>query len=186
MQLDIAGRFLGVPCLKGQPRAKSFRLLTFMLSSKSHSPPCVPTCHGDKDAQDQNLNQVASLYVPQGQIAGALMPGSMFPELFPDDPYDMDKGWRPRGYVWALEGKKGGPVREWGVPPNHDDYMGIDPECEKRTLAFIRKNAAEKKPFYVAYWPQVTSFLGFREKETVSGGFLQEALVRMDKFIGVR
>ncbi len=71
------------------------------------------------------------------------------------------------------------------MPPNHDDYMKIDPECEKRLLAFIRKSAKAKKPFYAAYWPQATSFLGFPEKKTASGALLQEALVRIDSFIGV-
>ncbi len=70
------------------------------------------TNQGFDEALWTPYNQVPSLYVPQAQIAGALMPSSMFPELFGKDPYDMDKGWRPRGYVWALEGKKGGPVRE--------------------------------------------------------------------------
>ena len=56
-------------------------------------------------------NQVPSLYVPRGQ-RGPLMPTIMYPEMFPEDPYDMDKGWRPKGYVWNLEGEKGGPVRD--------------------------------------------------------------------------
>jgi len=78
-------------------------------------------------------NQAASLYVPQAQLA-MLSPAVLFPEMFGDDPYDIDKGWRPRGYVWALEGTKGGPVREVGNPPNHDDYMKLDETFKKRTM----------------------------------------------------
>jgi len=128
-------------------------------------------------------NQAASLYVPQAQLA-ILSPAVLFPEMFGDDPYDIDKGWRPRGYVWALEGTKGGPVREVGNPPNHDDYMKLDETFKKRTMEFIRKNAKDKKPFYVAFWPQSTSFLGFPDRVTASGGLLQEALARLDPFIG--
>lgn len=128
-------------------------------------------------------NQVPSLYVPQGQLA-ALSPAVMLPELFPEDPYDMDKGWRPRGYVWALEGKKGGPVREVGKPPNHDDYMALEDEFWKRATDFVQKNAEGDKPFYVALWPQLTSFLGFPNRVTVSGGLLQEAVARMDVRVG--
>ena len=130
-------------------------------------------------------NQVPSLYVPRGQMA-ALTPAVLFPEMYGEDPYDMDKGWRPRGYVWALEGKKGGPVREFGEPPYDDvkGYYPLDKECEKRTMDFVQRNAKAKKPFYVAYWPQMTSFLGFPERYTASGGLLQEALVRLDPFIG--
>jgi len=128
-------------------------------------------------------NQVPSLYNPKGQIA-ALAPAVLYPELFGKDPYDMDPGWRPTGFVFALEGMKGGPVREFGRAPNHDDYMKIDEESQKRTMAFIRKSVAAKKPFYVAYWPMLTSFLGFPNRLTASGGVPQEAYARFDGWVG--
>ncbi len=132
-------------------------------------------------------NQVPSMYVPRGQ-RGALTPATIIPEMFPEDPYDIDNGWRPRGFVWTLEGKKGGPTREWGPPPDEKNYDNIDRESEKRTLAFIRKNAAAKKPFFIAYWPMGTSFLGIPPEErprTIGFGLLQEMLVRIDDFVGV-
>jgi len=128
-------------------------------------------------------NQVPSLYNPQGQMF-ALAPAVLYPEMFGKDPYDIDPGWRPTGFVFALEGVKGGPVREFGRAPNHDDYMKIDAECQKRTVAFIRKSVEAKKPFYVAYWPMMTSFLGFPNRLTASGGVSQEAFVRLDGWIG--
>ena len=128
-------------------------------------------------------NQVPSLFTRQGQLA-VLSPAVMYPEMFGKDPYDLDPGWRPKGFVFALEGTKGGPVREFGKAPNHDDYTKIEPECQKRTMAFIRKNAAAKKAFYCAYWPVATSFLGFPNRVTASGGFLQEALARLDVWVG--
>jgi len=141
------------------------------------------TNHGFDEALWTPYNQVPSLYTPQGQMA-ALAPAVMFPELFPKDPYDIDPGWRPKGYVWALEGTRGGPVREFGRPPNHDDYMKIDPECQRRTIEFIRKNAAAKKPFYVDYWPIMASLLGFPDRVTANGALPQEALARLDTWIG--
>jgi arylsulfatase len=75
------------------------------------------TNQGFDEALWTPYNQVASLYTPQAEHAGAIGQGALHPEAFPKDPYDMDDGWRPKGYVWALEGKKGGPVREWGTPP---------------------------------------------------------------------
>jgi arylsulfatase len=107
--------------------------------------------------------------------------------MFPDDPYDMDKGWRPRGYVWALEGKKGGPVREFGTPPNEADYYRLDQEFFDRTVAFVKKNAAAGKPFYVAWWPLLGSFLNIAPDDTprtTSFGVLQEGLVRVDERLG--
>jgi len=130
-------------------------------------------------------NQVPSLYIPELEKAGVIVPTSLRPELFPEDPYDIDKGWRPKGFVWALEGKKGGPVREWGKPPNLADYIALDGECEKRASAFMRKSIEAEKPFYIAYWPQITPFAGFPDDNiTVSGGLLQEGLARLDRYIG--
>jgi arylsulfatase A-like enzyme len=141
------------------------------------------TKHGFDEALWAPYNQVPSLYTPQGQMA-VLAPGVMYPQMFGKDPYDMDAGWRPTGFVFALEGTKGGPVREFGRAPNHDDYMKIDPDCEKRVFAFIEKNAAAKKPFYVDFWPMATSFLGFPNRVTANGGLAQEAIARIDVWIG--
>jgi len=129
-------------------------------------------------------NQVPSLYIEAIERAGGIVPTSLRPELFPHDPYDIDNGWRPKGFIWALEGEKGGPVREWGQPPNIEDYMKIDGECEKRLSAFMRKSIAAKKPFYAAYWPQLTPFSGFPEKVTVCAGMPQEGIARFDIYLG--
>jgi len=142
------------------------------------------TNQGFDEALWTPYNQVPSLYTPEIEAAGAIRPGTMYPENLPNDPYDIDKGWRPRGYIWALEGVKGGPVREWGTPPNLADYIAVDGECEKRISAFMERNVEAKKPFYVAYWPQITPFSGFPEKVTVSAGLLQEGLARFDIYVG--
>lgn len=147
----------------------------------------VESSYLNKQGFDEALwtpyNQVPSLYVPRAQM-GVLSAAVMFPEMFGDDPYDIDDGWRPDGYVWALEGNKGGPVREVGTPPNHDDYMALEDEFFKRATDFIHQSAKQDKPFFIALWPLATSFLGFPDRVTASGGFLQEALARMDTRIG--
>ncbi len=142
------------------------------------------TNQGFDEALWTPYNQVPSMYTPELEAAGAIRPGSLHTEILPDDPYDIDKGWRPKGYVWALEGVKGGPVREYGTPPNLADYISIDGEGEKRMSAFMKRNVEAKKPFYVAYWPQITPFTGFPEKITVSAGMLQEGLARFDIYVG--
>ena len=129
-------------------------------------------------------NQVASMYPPQFEQMGAIRPGVLNPGIIPNDPYDIDDGWKPRGYVWVLEGKKGGEVREWGTPPNIEDYIAMDGESEKRLSAFMKRNVEAKKPFYAAYWPQITPFTGFPEKITVSAGMLQEGIARFDIYVG--
>ncbi len=130
-------------------------------------------------------NQVPSLYVPRGQLA-AMFPTSVMPELYPNDPYDMDPGWRPRGYVWALEGTKNGPVKEWGTPPNEDDYYAMEAECQKRTINFIKKSVKAEKPFFIAYHPIAASFLGTKpgdKKLTVSASILHEFFAGLDKWL---
>jgi arylsulfatase A-like enzyme len=149
----------------------------------------VESSYLNKQGYDEALwtpyNQVPSLYIPQLEQAGVIVPTTLRPELFPDDPYDIDKGWRVKGFVWALEGKKGGPVREWGEPPNLADYIALDGECEKRASVFMKKAVDAKKPFYIAYWPQITPFAGFPDGNvTPSGGLLQEGLARFDKYVG--
>jgi len=149
----------------------------------------VESSYLNKQGFDEALwtpyNQVPSLYIPQLEKAGVIVPTTLRPELFPKDPYDIDKGWRPKGFVWALEGTKDGPVREWGTPPDLGDYIALDGECEKRASAFMRKSIKAKKPFYIAYWPQITPFSGFPDDNiTVSGGLLQEGLARLDIYIG--
>ncbi|WP_374025457.1 sulfatase-like hydrolase/transferase [Mycobacterium sp. HNNTM2301] len=141
------------------------------------------TERGFDEALWMPYNQLTSLYNPMAQMMG-LTPGVLHPEMFPPDPYDIDTGWRPKGFVFALEGIKGGPVTEFGAAPDHNDYMKIEGECQKRTMAFIRNNAAAKKPFYCAYWPVGTSFLGFPNRVTSNGALLPEALARIDRFIG--
>ena len=49
----------------------------------------------------------------------------------------------------------------------------------------MKKSIEAKKPFYIAYWPQITPFAGFPDDNiTVSGGLLQEGLARLDIYIG--
>ncbi|MEM9498912.1 MAG: sulfatase-like hydrolase/transferase [Pseudomonadota bacterium] len=129
-------------------------------------------------------NQVPSLYVPAGQL-NALSPATVFPDMFEPDRYDMDPDWRPTGYVWALQGTKGAQASEFGTPPfDHDGYMMLEDQFEDATYDFMARQTEAGNPFFVAWWPQLTSFLGFPDRQTAAGGFMQEALVRLDARIG--
>ena len=147
----------------------------------------VESSYMNKQGFDEALwtpyNQIPSLWTPAIEKNFGIVPGSLRPELFPKDPYDIDKGWRPRGFVWALEGKKGGPVREFGKPPNMADYLSIDTECKKRSFAFMQRAIDAKKPFLLCYWPQMIPFTNYPDKKTVSGGLLQEGLARLEPYL---
>jgi arylsulfatase len=62
----------------------------------------------------------------------------------------------------------------------------MDPESEKRMIAFMRKNAKAGKPFFVQYWPNFLNFLApDMKRRTVSGGKVAEGLMRLDDYVGL-
>lgn len=129
------------------------------------------------------MNQITSLYSPQGNAANAVIGFS--PEIYPPDPYQLDRpGLLPEGWVMIIEGKKGEKGREWCGTSN-DCYDKMDAESERRTLNFIRKNAKAGRPFFVQYWPNFINFLKPDiPKKTLAGGKVAEGLVKFDRFIG--
>ncbi|NWK55775.1 sulfatase-like hydrolase/transferase [Verrucomicrobiaceae bacterium N1E253] len=139
---------------------------------------------GFDDAVWEPYNQFPIIYGPQAEIAGGVLPTTAVPDIYPDDPFEMDKDWRTMGHCAVLQGKKGGPVRELVQPGDLPGWYKNMEDNKTRTLSFIDKNVAAKKPFYIAYWPELIAFLPFKERKTLSGGFLQEGLARFDPFVG--
>jgi len=130
-------------------------------------------------------NQVPSMWVPEMESANVIT--GLFPEMYGKDPYDIDNSWQPRGSVWTLEGTKGGETKEWGPPPKIPNYWDIETEAQRRTIAFARKNAKAKKPFFISYQPILLSFAPDARnprKLTANKNVLQEALARLDEFVG--
>lgn len=129
------------------------------------------------------MNQITSLYNKQGNAVNAVL--GLIPEIYPPDPYKLDSpGLIPEGWVMNIEGKKGGESREWCGNSN-ECYEKLDNEAEKRTLAFIRKNAEAKKPFFVSYWPNFLNFLAPEiPKKSVSGLKVAGAFPKVDAFVG--
>ena len=127
-------------------------------------------------------NQVSSIWNPQGDAAN-MSPGSA--HLRADNAHEIDPhGLRGDGLVLAIDGKKGEYTREWGKP-DVETYMKIDPECESRLMDFVDRNAAEDKPFFASYWPNMLGFLPTMDpKTTLNAGGLAESLKRLDGFIG--
>ena len=129
------------------------------------------------------MNQITSLYNPQGTLVNAVLGFS--PEVLTPDPYQLDEpGLLPSGWVQNIEGKKGEQGREWCGNSN-ECYAKLDPESEKRMIEFIRRNAKAGKPFFVEYWPNFLNFLApDLERRTPAGGKVAEALMRLDDFTG--
>ncbi|MBT8451461.1 MAG: sulfatase-like hydrolase/transferase [Deltaproteobacteria bacterium] len=127
-------------------------------------------------------NQVTSIQNATGEGANAVL--GLVEEMLPPDPYKLDDTILPKGWVQAIEGEKGEPGREW-KKPDLEGFLEIDPECHRRTLAFIEKNAEAKKPFYVAYWPNMTAFIPNPKKVTQSRSLYADGFTQnVDAFIG--
>ena len=129
------------------------------------------------------MNQITSLYNPQGTAVNAVLGFS--PEIYPPDPYQLDRpGLIPEGWVMNIEGKKGEEGLEWCGTSN-ECYERLDDEAEKRTLEFIRKNAQAGKPFFVEYWPNFLNFLAPEApKRSVSGLKVAGSFKKLDAFVG--
>jgi arylsulfatase len=141
-----------------------------------------PHNQGFDEAFFTGYNQILSLNTKVAEGANASI--GLFEEMLPPDPYKLDDTFITKGWVQMAEGTKGGETRQWG-DNSHDNYMKIDPEAQKRTLEFIERNARAGKPFYVANWPNLTSFIPNPKKCSTSRSILQDGLqCNIDPFIG--
>ncbi|MEP2532019.1 sulfatase-like hydrolase/transferase [Shimia sp.] len=125
-------------------------------------------------------NQVSSMWVPGAEVNNVMT--GLYPELFGEDKYRMDSSWQPNGYLWTLEG-----TNEWGPPPDITSFWDIEVEAQRRTLEFIDQSVEAKKPFFIAYHPIATGFVPdprSKSKLTANKNVLQEALVKIDAFVG--
>ena len=129
------------------------------------------------------MNQITSLYSPQGTAVNAVLGFS--PEIYPPDPYQLDSpGLIPEGWVMNIEGKQGEQGKEWWGTSN-ECYEKMDQESEKRSLEFIRKNAKAGNPFFVQYWPNFLNFLAPEiPKKTLSGLKVPGAFQQLDAYVG--
>ncbi len=127
-------------------------------------------------------NQVSSLWNPQSEAANAVL--GLHEEILAENPYKLDNTFRTQGYVMFYEGTKGGETREW-CGTSYECYLKFDGEAQKRALAFIKKNAAEKKPFYMAWWPQWISFVPQPEKTSLQRGLVGDGyMTQLDPAVG--
>ena len=127
-------------------------------------------------------NQIFSLYNEAGEAANATI--GLQEHMLVKDPYKLDDTFIPKGYVGYIEGTKGKNGREWRGTAK-EDYDAFDPETKVRAMDFIRRNAEAKKPFFVSWWPMMTSFMPSPEKKTLARGLYTDNMqYNVDAFIG--
>ena len=141
-----------------------------------------PHNQGFDEAFFTGYNQILSLNTRKAEGANASM--GLYEDMLPADPYKLDDTFVTKGWVQIAEGTKGGETRQWG-DNSHENYMKIDPEAQRRTLEFIERNAKAGKPFFVANWPNMTSFLPNPKKVSTARSILQDGLQgNIDPFVG--
>ena len=140
-----------------------------------------PTNQGFDETLFMPYNQVLSLWNQMGEGANAVQ--GVVKEMLADDPYELDSDFGPTDWITSMEGTKGGDVLEW-KSSSLEDYNAIDPECEKRSLEFIRRNADAGDPFYLAYWPSMTAFIPNPMKTSPARSVLADGFASVDAFLG--
>ncbi len=141
-----------------------------------------PHNQGFDEAFFTGYNQILSLNTRIAEGANASI--GLFEDMLPPDPYKLDDTFITKGWVQIAEGKKGGKTLQWG-DNSHENYLKIDPEAQRRTLEFIERNAKAGKPFYIANWPNLISFIPNPEKCSRSRNMLQDGLqCNIDPFVG--
>lgn len=141
-----------------------------------------PNKQGFDEAFFTGYNQILSLNTVQAEQGNGSL--GLMEDILPEDPFQLDKTFITKAWVQVAEGTKGGETLQWR-DNTLETYEAIDPEAQKRTLEFIERNAKAKKPFYVAHWPMMSSFLPVRQKCSRSRSLLQDGLqCNVDVFIG--
>jgi arylsulfatase len=129
------------------------------------------------------MNQISSIWNPTGTAVNAVL--GMHPDMLPSDPYAMDSpGLNPDGWVMTIEGIKGEKGKEF-CGTSGECYDKIDVESEKRAIAFMRKNAKAKKPFFINYQPTWFNFMAPQPKKaSENGGRVANAYTQLDNYVG--
>jgi len=142
-----------------------------------------PHNQGFDEAFFTGYNQILSLNTVEAEQGNASM--GLQESILPDDPYKLDDTFITKDWIQIAEGTKGGDTRQWR-DNTLETYEAIDPEAQKRTLEFIERNAKAGKPFYIANWPMMSSFLPIRPKNcSVARSMLQDGLqCNVDPFVG--
>jgi arylsulfatase len=120
-----------------------------------------PHNQGFDEAFFTGYNQILSLNTPEAEQGNASI--GLHENMLARDPYKLDDTFVTKGWIQIAEGTKGGETLQWR-DNSLQTYEEIDPEAQKRTLEFIERNAAAGKPFYIANWPMMSSFLPIRPK----------------------
>jgi len=105
-------------------------------------------------------------------------------------PYVLDKNFRPKDWVLALDAKKGEQAMEWGIEPGEDltyeYYYKMNEHQFDIAMAQLKRLAKEEEPFFLNYWPQYPIDFSRPKnlQETDNGGSWVGRMQELDGWIG--
>ena len=132
-----------------------------------------PHKQGFDEAFFTGYNQILSLNNVRAEQGNATI--GLHEEILPEDPYKLDNTFITKDWVQVAEGTRGGKTSQWR-DNTYDTYLAIDPEAQDRTIEFIERQTKAGKPFYVANWPMLGSFMPTEKKCSVARSLLQDGL----------
>ena len=119
---------------------------------------------------------------PDGE---AQMLTSGYTKSMQEKQYLVDDTWRPYGYIMNIVGKKGETAKESIAPHSIEDYRKQKKIHQEKALDYIRRKAHDKKPFYLAYWPNVYDLIARgQERTTSNSSIFAENIKELDTYIG--
>ena len=104
--------------------------------------------------------------------------------------YVLDKNFRPKDWVLALDAKKGEQAMEWGIEPGedltYDYYYKMNEHQFDVAMAHLKRLAKEDEPFFLNYWPQYPIDFSRPDdlEETDNGGSWVARMQELDSWIG--
>ena len=107
-----------------------------------------------------------------------------------DHPYVLDQYFRPKGWVLALDAKKGEQAKEWGIETGEDltyeYYYKMNEHQKDVAISQLQRLAKEDKPFFLNYWPQYPVDFSRADNlpDTDNGGSWVGRMQELDGWIG--
>jgi arylsulfatase len=104
--------------------------------------------------------------------------------------YVLDKNFRPRDWVTAVEATKGGQGKEWGMKPGealtYEYYVRLVERHQMQAMEQLQRLAKEDNPFFLNYWPLYpVDFDSHGEgPKTPNGGSWVSRMQQLDGWIG--
>jgi len=107
-----------------------------------------------------------------------------------ENPYILDKNFRPRDWILGVDGKKGEQAKEWGIEPGeeltYDYYYKLNEHHQDVAIEQLKRLAKQDEPFFLNYWPLYPVDFSRPDDlpQTKNGGSWVGRMAQLDGWIG--